>query len=109
MLLSTQGVILLIAVGIVIYLFKSKSQLLYGVSEIVIAVLSNLVLITRMDVSSSGHITLSGSDAISIVVFTYLLSRGIGNVVDGAAVYREGVETWIRETGALPPTIVVDH
>jgi hypothetical protein len=55
----------------------------YGVSEIAISVASNLALLHKIDLSQAPKISIATADAVAFGVFTYLLSRGIGNVVEG--------------------------
>ncbi len=75
--------IALIIAGILLYLFKKYSKLLYGLSEIVLAVISNIALIERADISHLSTMTPKTSDILAFVVFTYLLSRGVSNAVEG--------------------------
>jgi hypothetical protein len=76
-------VLCLILLGVVVYRFKKKSKLLYGVSEIAIAITSNLALISRVDVLHLQQAPPSIQTVIAIGAFTYLLSQGIGNVAEG--------------------------
>jgi hypothetical protein len=77
------AVLVLTNIGIGLYLFKQYSKLLYGLSEIALAVASNLALLNRIDFSHAPKIILSSTDAIGIAAFTYLLSRGVTNFVEG--------------------------
>jgi hypothetical protein len=66
-----------------LYLLKQRTKLVYGVSEIAISVASNLALLHKIDLSQAPKISIATADAVAFGVFTYLLSRGIGNVVEG--------------------------
>lgn len=77
-------VAVLFLVGAGLYWFKRKSKLYYGLSEVGIALISNFRLVRGIiDVSRPKLFEISRDDAILIGVFTYLLGRGIGNVVEG--------------------------
>jgi hypothetical protein len=83
-LLRVNCVTILLIIGIGLYLFKQQSKLLYGISETAIAIVSNLALIQRIDLSHPPAIHVATADAVAIGVFTYLLSRGLANAVEGA-------------------------
>jgi len=75
------GTILLI-LGAIIYIFKKKALIIYGITEVVMAMISNVALLSKLDLYQS-----SPSDMVKqllpIFVFLYLLSKGIGNIIDG--------------------------
>ena len=96
-LIRTAAVMLMTSFAIFIYFFKEQSKFLYGLSEVVIAVLSNLALIGRIDFSKMPHVIGSGTDVIALCAFTYLLSRGISNMMEGAASYKLRFEKLLKE------------
>lgn len=102
--LRTDAVLLLTAFALFLYWFKSKTKILYGFSEILIAILSNLALIGRIDLSHIPQVTISWQDGIAMGAFTYLLSRGITNVIEGASVYRDRFENLARNDSSPVPT-----
>jgi len=79
----TLFVVLLLAFGILLFFFKLKWKMYYGLSEIGLALLSNLAVIRSLDVSAFPRLALSPDRILAIGVFTYLLSRGITNVAEG--------------------------
>jgi hypothetical protein len=81
----TDFVIALLIVGLGLYAFKQQSKLLYGCSEIIVGVIGQLKVITDLDLSQWPHFTLKRADAIAIAGLTYVLSRGVSNVVEGLA------------------------
>ena len=96
--------LLLTAFALFLYWFKPKTKILYGFSEILVAILSNLALIGRIDLSHIPQVTISWQDGIAMGAFTYLLSRGITNVIEGASVYRDRFENLVREDSSPVPT-----
>jgi len=74
-------ILLIAAVGL--YLFKQKSKIFYGTSEIVVAIFYNLTLIRHIDLSRIPKISVPTADIVGIAVFTYLLSRGFSNLAEG--------------------------
>lgn len=75
-------VLTLLTIGIALYLFKQKAKLAYGISEIIIAIMSNAALMTRIDVTDFPKIGVAWQDWLNVAAFTYLLSRGISNTAD---------------------------
>jgi len=80
-------ILLVAATGI--YLLKQATKLVYGISEITVSVVSNLTLVRHIDISHAPKISVPTADAVAFVVFTYLLSRGISNLVEGIDEARE--------------------
>jgi hypothetical protein len=74
---------LLLITGIGLYLLKQQSKMVYGLSEIAVALTSNIALIKNIDLSRAPTISLHTTDFVGLAVFTYLLSRGISNVSEG--------------------------
>jgi hypothetical protein len=68
--LRFQFIALLFAVGAAIYLFKKHGKILYGVSETLVSLLSNLVLIEKVDLLHPENTHLATADVIGIVGFT---------------------------------------
>ena len=73
----------LILVGIVIYLFKKYLKILFGLSEIVIAILSNLTLLKDSDLTHMPALNLEKLGLFAFAAFIFLLSKGVSDVVDG--------------------------
>jgi hypothetical protein len=74
-------ILLIAAVGL--YLFKQKSKIFYGTSEIIVAIFYNLALIRHIDLSHIPKISVPTADIVGLAVFTYLLSRGFSNLAEG--------------------------
>ncbi|WP_433964828.1 hypothetical protein [Tunturiibacter gelidiferens] len=85
----------LILVGIVIYLFKKYLKILFGLCEIVIAIITNIGLLTGSDLTHMAPLNLKPMGLFAFAAFTFLLSKGVGDVV-------EGVQERIDETLAQP-------
>ncbi len=79
----TLFVLLLLTFGIALYFFKLKWKTYYGLSEIGLALLSNLAIIRSLDVSAFPRLSLGLDKLVAIGAFTYILSRGITNVAEG--------------------------
>lgn len=76
-------VVSLLVIGMLLYLFKKASKLLYGFSEIVIAIATQLALINGINLTNLSESTLSSTQIIGIGGLTYVLARGVTNVVEG--------------------------
>ena len=50
-LLQTTAATLLMTIALAVYLFKKKAKIAYGVSEVALAVIANLALISHLDLS----------------------------------------------------------
>ena len=91
----------LISSGLLLYAFKQKAQFLFGATEVLVAIIANLALLGRLDLPNSNLANIPSQDWIGIAVFTYLLSRGVGNVVDGATSlkekYQERARSWLQD------------
>lgn len=74
----------LIAIGGSLYLFRQRSKMVYGLSEVLVGILANLTLISHIDFRKPLVASLR-QNSVPIGAFTYLLSRGISNAVDGYA------------------------
>ena len=85
----------LLLVGILLYLFKKYLKIFYGLSQIVIAILSNLTLLQKSDLTHMPARDLSSLGLFAFAAFTFLLSKGVSDVV-------EGVQEWIDKTPASP-------
>jgi hypothetical protein len=85
----------LLLVGIFLYLFKKYLKIFYGLSQIVIAILSSLTLLRESDLNHMPALNLSSIGLFAFVAFTFLLSKGVSDVVDG-------VQEWIDKTPAPP-------
>jgi hypothetical protein len=83
-------------VGIVIYLFRKYFKILFGLCEIVIAILSNIGLLTGSDLTHMPPLNLQPLGLFAFGAFTFLLSKGVGDVA-------EGVQKRIDKTAAPPP------
>jgi hypothetical protein len=94
----TDVVIVLTAFAVFLYWFKSKAKMFYGFTEIVIGILSNLTLIGHLDISHFPRLILTTQDIIAFGAFTYLLSRGVSNVMEGAVSYRQRLENIFKES-----------
>jgi hypothetical protein len=81
-------VVFLAVLGACLYIFKQKSQLVFGLSEVAVAVISNATLVSKIDFTQFPQISTSTQDWIGICVFTYLLSRGVGNIVEGIITFK---------------------
>ena len=92
----------LILVGILLYQFKKASKFFYGLSEIALAVISNLALIERADITHVSTFTVRTPDLVAFAAFTYILSRGISNTVEGV---QERIDARSRLDGStiIPP------
>jgi len=82
-------VIVLLAAGCSIYLFRRRFLIAYGFSEIVVAVLSNLALIDEIDLTRLPHIALTSTQLIEAGALVYLLSQGVSDTMDGVTAMRE--------------------
>jgi hypothetical protein len=80
---GTELVIALTTIGIAIYLFKKTHQVIYGFSEIIMAILSNIALIQSLDLTRFPKIPIQPSQVLAMGLFAYLLSAGIGNIAEG--------------------------
>jgi hypothetical protein len=78
-------VIFLIGIGALLYLFKHRNKLAYGISELLIGVISNLILFAHLNPANFRQLTISFDDAVKLCLFTYIISRGFGNVAEGVA------------------------
>jgi hypothetical protein len=76
-------VTLLIGLGALLYLFKRHYKFIYGISEIIVGVFSTLKVFERTDATSLRQMNVQYVDAIALLLFTYLTSRGFSNVVEG--------------------------
>ncbi|MBB5345301.1 hypothetical protein [Tunturibacter empetritectus] len=85
----------LLLVGFFLYLFKKYLKIFYGLSQIVIAILSSLTLLEESDLNHMPALDLSKVGLFAFVAFTFLLSKGVSDVV-------EGVKEWIDKTPASP-------
>ncbi|MBB5338433.1 hypothetical protein [Tunturiibacter gelidoferens] len=96
----------LILLGNVIYLFKKYLKILFGLCEIVIAILTNIGLLTGSDLTHMPPLNLQPLGLFAFGAFTFLLSKGVGDVV-------EGVQERIDKTLAPPqpgePVAVEPH
>src|SRR5437660_9206333 len=72
----------LLILGTCIYAFKRWNKAVFGVSEIVVALLSNSALLNHINLSHFPD-NMSSADALAVGVFTYLLSKGVGDVLEG--------------------------
>lgn len=73
----------LLLVGILLYLFKKYLKIFYGLSQIVIAILSSLTLLQKSDLNHMPALDLSSIGLFAFVAFTFLLSKGVSDVVEG--------------------------
>ena len=83
-------VITLLTIGIAVYIFKQKSKILYGLSEMLIGILSNLAVIEHIQITNSLGVHLSADEWIKVGAFTYLLGSGFANVADGVKARMNG-------------------
>jgi len=90
-------VIVLVAAGCGIYLFRRRYLIAYGFGEVVVAVLSNLALIDEIDLTRLPHIALTSTQTIEIDALVYLLSQGVSDLMDGVTAMRE---RWAGASGA---------
>jgi hypothetical protein len=88
LMLQGYSVLFVLTIGIAIYLFKQRAKFLYGLTEITIGVLANLDFLKDIHESEFPRLPLNSAVLIKLAVFTYLLSRGVANAV-------EGVQEWI--------------
>ncbi|NYF89835.1 hypothetical protein RBB79_09750 [Tunturiibacter empetritectus] len=73
----------LLLVGILLYLFKKHLKIFYGLSQIVIAILSNLTLLQKSNLTHMPARDLSSLGLFAFAAFTFLLSKGVSDVVEG--------------------------
>ncbi|MBB5315621.1 hypothetical protein [Tunturibacter empetritectus] len=73
----------LLLVGTLLYLFKKYLKIFYGLSQIVIAILSNLTLLQKSDLNHIPARDLSSLGLFAFAAFTFLLSKGVSDVVEG--------------------------
>jgi hypothetical protein len=96
----------LLLVGILLYLFKKYWKILFGLSQIVIAILSNLTLLQKSDLTHMPALDLSSFGLFAFAAFAFLLSKGVSDVVDG-------VQEQIDKTGPpvqpTPPVAAEPH
>jgi hypothetical protein len=82
-------VMLLLILGICMYLLKLKTKSYFGMAEIGVALVSNSALIKSIDLSGFPRIKVTTTEALAIGAFTYLLSKGISNMLEGFEEIRE--------------------
>lgn len=75
-------IVLLLAVGTGVYLFKRTSKFWYGVSEIAVGIVANINHVENINWTKFPRIEVPWQDKVAIVLFVYLLSRGISNVIE---------------------------
>jgi hypothetical protein len=78
----------LVIAGIVLQAMKKGSKILFGLAEIAIAFVSNYAVITKLDFSSFPP-KIPSAEMIAIVVFTFVLAKGIGTTIEGMEAKRE--------------------
>jgi len=76
-------VIVLLIVGIGIYIFKCRLKLAYGLAEVSAAIVSNVAIISHLNLSSFPKVHFTRLDLFAICALAYLLSKGIGDAVEG--------------------------
>jgi len=91
-------VIVLVAAGCAIYLFRRRYLIAYGFGEILVAVLSNLALIDEIDLTRLPHIAMTSTQVIEVGALLYLLSQGVSDLMDGVTAMRE---RWAADAAAL--------
>jgi hypothetical protein len=70
-------------VGLLLYLFKKYLKIFYGLSQIVIAILTDLSLLRDSNITHMPARDLSPLGLFAFAAFTFLLSKGVTDVVDG--------------------------
>ncbi|SEB40412.1 hypothetical protein [Terriglobus roseus] len=81
--LQVQAVIFLAIVASAIYIFKQKALTTFGFTEVIVALVSNAALLSKVDLTTFPRVQMQSGSAVALIVFTYLLSRGIGDIFDG--------------------------
>jgi hypothetical protein len=63
-------VMALLTGGTALYIFKQQAKIAYGISEIAVGILSNVVLLQRIDVSQFPKLGITWQDWINVGAFT---------------------------------------
>jgi hypothetical protein len=71
------------------YLLKIKAKAYFGIAEIAVALISNSALIKSIDLSGFPKVKITTTEALAVGAFTYLLSKGISNMLEGFEEIRE--------------------
>lgn len=74
--------ILLVGIGAFLYLFK-RFQISYGLFEIVIGFSANMKVLRAMDLQRFQRLDINFDDIAKLAIFTYVISRGITNILEG--------------------------
>jgi hypothetical protein len=78
----------LIIAGIVLQAFKKGSKILFGLSEIAIAFTTNYAIVTKLNFESLPP-KIPPADMIAIVLFTFVLAKGVGTTIEGIEAKRK--------------------
>jgi hypothetical protein len=93
---KSELVTVLLVLGILVYLVKVWSKILFGIAEVTLALLSNSALIKSLDLTGFPKIKITTEQALAIFAFTYLLSRGISNAIEGLEELRNKKDPSLR-------------
>ena len=80
---------ILLILGVVVALIKCTSKLLYGIAEVVVAVVSNVAIITPLNLSDFPKTHFKITELLALGALAYLFSKGIGDAVDGVGDIRK--------------------
>jgi hypothetical protein len=78
----------LLVAAIVLQALKKGSKILFGLAEVIIAFVTNYAIIAKLDLTSFPP-KIPPADMMAIVVFTFVLAKGIGTTIEGIQAKRE--------------------
>ena len=83
------ALIALLLAAATIHISKQKTLVIFGLAEIIVAMISNAAIVGNIDFSNFPHLQTSSTSWFGLLVFTLVLRTGIGDTIDGINKLRE--------------------